>query len=257
MMIWHGLCLALQFLTVFPLGKEVPWEAKTARWSVRMFPVVGVLVGSVQAIIYWLFVQTPVSPLFLSLSLLFLAIFLSGGLHAEGWMDVSDAFFSYRDKERRLDIMKDSRVGAFAVLSIIFLLSFRFVFLYEVMHQHVAPVVFIVVPFFSRSFMSLLLLYGKLAKPTGMAAAFREHVTKGDARFIIVLLSIGIAGFSVVRPVETILLAIGAFFSLLGARSFYERQFGGITGDMLGAFVEGTEVWLWFILWLLPFFVTA
>ncbi|ANB60758.1 adenosylcobinamide-GDP ribazoletransferase [Anoxybacteroides amylolyticum] len=256
MMIWHGLCLALQFLTVFPLGKEVTWEEKTARWSVRMFPVVGLVVGSVQALVYWLFLQTSVSPLFLALFLLFFSIFLSGGLHADGWMDVSDAFFSYRDKERRLDIMKDSRVGAFAVLSIIFLLSFRFVFFYETI-GHVVPIVFIAIPFFSRSFMSLLLLYGKLAKPTGMAAAFREHVTKSDARFIIFLLSIGIASFVAIRPVETIVLALGAVFSWLSARSFYERQFGGITGDMLGAFVEGTEGWLWFLIWLLRSFVTA
>lgn len=256
MVIWHGLCLALQFLTVFPLRKEIPWEAKTARWSVRMFPVVGVVVGSVQAFIYSLFGQTPVSPLFLSLFLLFLAIFLSGGLHADGWMDVSDAFFSYRDKERRLEIMKDSRVGAFAVLSLVFLLSFRFVFLYETV-GHVAPLVFIIVPFFSRSFMSLLLLYGKLAKPTGMAAAFREHVTKSEARFILLLVSIGIAVFTVICPVETMVLALGAVFSWISARAFYERQFGGITGDMLGAFVEGTEGWLWFLVWLLRSFVTA
>ncbi|GGJ59890.1 adenosylcobinamide-GDP ribazoletransferase [Anoxybacillus voinovskiensis] len=253
---WRGLCLALQFLTVFPLRKEVPWEAKTARWSVRMFPVVGLVVGSVQALVYWLFLQTSVSPLFLALFLLFLAIFLSGGLHADGWMDVSDAFFSYRDKERRLEIMKDSRVGAFAVLSLVFLLSFRFVFLYETI-GHVAPLIFIVIPFFSRSFMALLLSYGKLAKPNGMAAAFRKHVTKSETRFILLLLSIGTIVVGATYPVETAALTLGAIFSWRSAQSFYDRQFGGITGDMLGAFVEGTEGWLWFLVWLLRSFVTA
>ncbi|MBB5323463.1 adenosylcobinamide-GDP ribazoletransferase [Anoxybacillus tepidamans] len=252
----HGLLLALQFLTVFPLRKEISWEPETARWSVRMFPMVGLFIGGVLAVWYWLLSLTPVSPLFLSLSLLFLSIFLSGGLHADGWMDVSDAFFSYRDAERRLEIMKDSRVGAFAVLSIVFLLSFRFLFLYETIVKHVSPIVFIIIPFLARVLMSLLLIYGRLAKPTGMAAAFREHLTKSDAYFIVVILCVGVAGFSFFHPVETTVLAMGALISFFWARSFYDKQFGGITGDMLGAFVEGTEAWLWFIIWLLPFFVT-
>jgi adenosylcobinamide-GDP ribazoletransferase len=257
-MIWHGLLLSLQFLTAIPIQKEVSWEQGTARWSVRCFPIVGLLIGGMLAGWYLFFSSlTPVSPLFLSLSLLFLSIFLSGGLHADGWMDVSDAFFSYRDVERRQEIMKDSRVGAFAVLSIVFLLAFRFLFMYETIQSHVSIAVFVMIPMLSRGFMALLLVYGRLAKPTGMAAAFREHVLKRDAYFVMAAL---FASMSVAVShlfLEMTLLTMGAFLCFFWARSFYEKQFGGITGDTLGAFVEGVETCLWFIIWLLHFFVTV
>ncbi|WP_027408641.1 adenosylcobinamide-GDP ribazoletransferase [Anoxybacteroides tepidamans] len=255
--IWHGFVLALQFLTIVPLRMEVSWERETARWSVRAFPLVGVLLGGVLASVYYVLSHLPVSSFFVALSLLFLSVFLPGGLHADGWMDVSDAFFSYRDAARRLEIMKDSRVGAFAVLSIMFLLSFRFLFLYETISAHISSLLFIVVPFFSRAWMALLLASGRLAKPTGMAAAFREHLGRNDIFWLIAALLLGTALVSLLRPLFAFILAAMAFVFFSGARVFYEKQFGGITGDMLGAFVEGAETWLWFIIWLLHFFVTA
>ncbi|KXG11100.1 adenosylcobinamide-GDP ribazoletransferase [Anoxybacillus rupiensis] len=255
MAVRDGWVLALQFLTVFPLRKEVNWQRDTARWSVRFFPAVGLLIGAALAGWYLLLRWTPTSSLFLALSLLFLSIFLSGGLHADGWMDVSDAFFSYRDTARRLEILKDSRVGAFAVLSVVFLLAFRFLFLYETIVSGISPLVFVVIPFFSRTFMALLLMAAPLAKPTGMAAAFREHVTGADQAFILSFFALTVAIFGWFQPHLMFVLLIGVVLSFWMARTFYKQQFGGITGDMLGAFVEGTEAWLWFIIWLLHFFV--
>ncbi|QPA29887.1 adenosylcobinamide-GDP ribazoletransferase [Thermaerobacillus caldiproteolyticus] len=259
--IWHGWLLSLQFLTVIPIRKEINWQPATARWSVRCFPIVGLLIGGILAGWYSFFSSfTSVSPLFLSISLLWLSIFLSGGLHADGWMDVSDAFFSYRDVTRRQEIMKDSRVGAFAVLSIMFLLSFRFLFMYETIGSHVSVMFFVLIPLLSRGFMALLLIYGRLAKATGMAAAFREHVFKRDAYVVIAILLFWLVSISVGVPYvfeKLVMLTAGALVCFLGARSFCEKQFGGITGDMLGAFVEGVETWLWFIIWLLHFFDTV
>jgi adenosylcobinamide-GDP ribazoletransferase len=258
---WNGWILSLQFLTVVPLRKEVEWNRETARWSFRFFPLVGILLGGLLAFQHWLFSHfTPVSHLFLSFWLLFFSVFFSGGLHLDGWMDVSDAFFSYRDVKRRQEIMSDSRVGAFAVLSVIFLLSFRFLFMYETIHPHFPSVFFLVVPVLSRGFMALLLAYGQLAKTTGMAAAFREHVVSIDAQIVMASLAVFLVSLIAAEiPLffHITVLTICTFLFFLWVRSFYEKQFGGITGDTLGAFVEGVETVLWFIIWLLHFFVTV
>jgi len=108
------------------------------------------------------------------------SIFLSGGLHADGWMDCSDAYFSYRDQQRRLEIMSDPRVGAVAVLSLFFLLGFRFIFMFETI-AHFSLFSLFCLPLLSRLGMTLLLLTAPLAKQTGMASSFRQHV---DRRFV-------------------------------------------------------------------------
>jgi adenosylcobinamide-GDP ribazoletransferase len=256
-----GLLLSLQLLTTLPIRKTVQWNKHSARWAVRFFPLVGVLLGGLLAVQYWLFVHyTSVSPLFLSLWLLFFPVLFSGGLHLDGWMDCSDAFFSYRDQKRRQEIMSDSRVGAFAVISVIFLLSFRFLFIYETVISGIELVFFLLIPFLSRSFMALLLIQGRLAKPNGMAAAFREHVNALDGWIIAAVLfviSLCLIAFDIDQLFSISLLVVSAFLCFIWSQSFYKKQFGGITGDTLGAFAEGVETWLWFMIWLLRCFGTV
>ena len=85
-------------------------------------------------------------------------------------MDASDAFFSYRDKQKRLEIMKDPRIGAFGVLSVIVLLSARFLFIYEISLQAVDAtfVLIVLIPFLSKSVMGILLLKVRQQKRRGL-----------------------------------------------------------------------------------------
>lgn len=253
--VWSGFLLSVQFLTVIPIRKQIDWNDATARWSVRMFPLVGALIGGIEALAYFVFSSFSLfSPSFLALFLLWLSVWLAGGLHADGWMDVSDAFFSYRDIKRRQEIMSDSRVGAFAVLSIVCLLSFRFLFIFETIRAHLDALFIAAIPLLSRTAMTWLLIDGKPAKQTGMAAAFRQHIDRRDAYVAMaiggcLLACVCIAAFSAFQTI--VLLACGTMAAALVARLFFEKQFGGITGDTLGAFVEGVETWLWLMVWLL------
>lgn len=244
---WRGIILAVQFLTVLPLRMQVDWNERTGRIAVLSFPLVGAMIGALLVAQHQL-LSGHVSLLVLSFSLLFSSIFLSGGLHADGWMDCSDAYFSYRDLQRRLDIMSDSRVGAFAVLSILFLLGFRFVFMFETI-AHLSLFSLFCLPFLSRLGMTLLLLTAPLAKQTGMAAAFRKYV---DHRYVPIIVMYGLIAF---LSRETLVLFLALMLFYVAARAFAVKQFGGITGDVLGAFIEGSETFLWLIIWLLHTFV--
>ncbi|WP_055440681.1 adenosylcobinamide-GDP ribazoletransferase [Anoxybacillus suryakundensis] len=247
MAMWRGVILAIQFLTVFPIRMQVEWNERTARGAVFSFPFVGAIIGTFLVAQHQLLFNH-VSLLVLSFSFLFSSIFLSGGLHADGWMDCSDAYFSYRDRKRRLDIMSDSRVGAFAVLSILFLLGFRFVFIFETV-AHMSLFSLFCIPLFSRLGMTVLLLTTPLAKQTGMAAAFRQYV---DYQYVPAIIMYGLIAF---LSRETIVLFIALVLFYVVARAFVVKQFGGITGDVLGAFIEGSETFLWLIIWLLHTFV--
>ncbi|HHY71660.1 MAG TPA: adenosylcobinamide-GDP ribazoletransferase [Bacillus bacterium] len=252
-----GFLLAVQFITTIPFRGNIPWNSERAKWSVRAFPLIGLIAGIL--IIFQIYVlreYTPFSDLMISLWILFFGVLFTGGLHLDGWMDMSDAVFSYRDKEKKLEIMNDSRVGAFGVLSLLFLLSFRFLFIYEILqYTTVLGLILITfIPFLSRTAAAVLLVNGKPAKSTGMAAAYEGMLSKKDVFFIVAVVIATSGVFvlfikSLLCPI-TILL-VGCLLLYLFAKAFFSQQFGGITGDTLGALLEGEETFLWFILWLL------
>src|SRR5699024_11219623 len=74
----------------------------------------------------------------IAITLIFITftIILTCGIHLDGWIYASDAFFSYRDVKKRLQIMEDPRVGAFGVLGLLFLLSFKFLFIFEIVANY-------------------------------------------------------------------------------------------------------------------------
>jgi adenosylcobinamide-GDP ribazoletransferase len=255
---WYGFILSMQLLTTIPIKKQVPWNSHTARMAVFSFPVVGVLIGALlMGQMYALF-QTNVSSLFLALYTIFFTTIISGGLHLDGWMDISDAIGSHRDREKKLEILKDSRVGAFAVLSVFFLLMFRFVFLYELLQNKAffKLVFFLFVPVLARGMMVLLLVSTPSATKTGMAASFKQHMKKWDTWLTVCFIFLLTAG-SFLTWAFVIILVVASLLFLGVFRKMCMKQFNGITGDMLGAMVEGCETWLWFVLWLLAFFVTG
>lgn len=255
-----GFLLALQFLTTTPLHKNITWDKERAKWSVRAFPAIGLSLGVLLVLQVFLLIHfSPFSLLIISLWIMFFGVLFTGGLHLDGWMDMSDAVFSYRDRERKLEIMSDSRVGAFGVISLLFLLTFRFLFIYEVLQLASSFTLILIgfIPVLSRAAVATLLITGNSAKSTGMAAAYSGLLSKNDLAFIycfVIVLSAVAVIFDNRLLVPVFLLLGGCAFLCWFAKLFFKRQFGGITGDTLGALSEGEETFLWFVLWLLHSF---
>ncbi|MBM7661188.1 adenosylcobinamide-GDP ribazoletransferase [Bacillus mesophilus] len=255
-----GFLLCIQFFTVIPYKKEIPWERKAIQWCLVFFPIVGLFIGLIGFLQYWLLITyTPFPVVFISLWILFYFIAITGGLHIDGWMDCSDAFFSYRDKEKRLQIMDDPRVGSFAVLSVIFLLAFRFLFLYEILNTSfiLTAAGMLVIPVLTRGMVVYSLVNGKLSKHTGLAAAFQKEVKYKTVMWssLVVILLLSMITISLPISFYSVTLVCAALLFHTVFYSFCLKQFGGINGDTLGALLEGGENFLWFILWLLLYFV--
>ena len=236
-------------------------DKKYIHRAIQTFPLVGIFLGLILGgVLYALEEWAPFSTLAIAFILWLLTIVLTGGLHLDGWIDASDAFFSYQDQARRLEIMKDSRTGAFGVISVIVLLGARFLFIYEIIGRlHVwSYFLIILLPFLSKCVMGYLLCKMPLAKKEGLGAFFQSAARKNSLHlyWVYILISIIVAfvlgtEFGILLA---ILLAATAVFLLFLKRKIV-AWFGGITGDVLGASVEGVELWLWFILWLLHYFV--
>ncbi|MFK2826115.1 adenosylcobinamide-GDP ribazoletransferase [Bacillus sp. B190/17] len=252
----NGFLLSLQFFSLVPVNRELPIDARHLRACLRVFPLFGLVKGLLYGGVFWLLLElSPLSPLANAFLLWLLPIIWTGGLHLDGWIDTSDAFFSYRDVKRRLEILTDPRVGAFGVLSLIVLLASRFLFLYEiVLFGNSQLAIFVgLIPFYSQMITGLLLNGVKPAKEEGIAYFFQQGKDRRLAvRYGIWILAIGLVTFTMMGGIQTFLtLAAAAGLFFLFARRGALKHFGGITGDLLGASLEGAELLLWMILWLL------
>ncbi|WP_106496485.1 adenosylcobinamide-GDP ribazoletransferase [Lentibacillus sp. Marseille-P4043] len=256
----NGLIITIQFFSILPIHQEVPMTAKNLERAIRMFPLFGLLMGlTYGGSLYGLTEWTLFSPLAIAFFIWLLPIILTGGIHLDGWMDASDAFFSYRDQTKRLEIMNDPRIGAFGVLSVIVLLSAKFLFIYEIMLglKFHSIVLIIFVPFFSRIVMGMMLALVHPAKETGLGHLFQQSCKRSTlwSYFIYLILFTFIGWFT---GIPILLMVMGMFLValmlFLVIRKKVRKWFGGITGDVVGASMEGVEVCLWMMIWLLHYY---
>ncbi|WP_421378640.1 adenosylcobinamide-GDP ribazoletransferase [Bacillus salacetis] len=251
-----GLMIDLQFFSTLPVHRSINMDRLSIRRAVMMFPFFGLILGVINGLIFIILSEwTPLSPLALSFVIWILPILLTGGIHLDGWMDTSDAFFSYQDKEKRLEIMKDPRAGAFAVISVIVLLASRFLFIYESLVHTIfgMAVIIAIIPVFSRSVMGCLMVLSASAKEEGMAFYFKKHT---EPRLLLsYLIPFLLMGLGLLMLLPELLVIFLSFITLTVMAGYWiSRQtvklFGGMTGDTLGASVEGVEVLLWMAVWL-------
>src|SRR5258708_1142016 len=236
------LVAAVRFLSVLPMpGSAQLFDKNEVAPSLLIgceyFPVVGLLL----AVLLWLLllVLSPVVPPIAFTALRVVAlIILTGGLHLDGLMDSCDGLFGGSTRERKLEIMRDSRVGSFGALGGAWVLLLKFA-LFASLRVHALPLAFLVAVPSARWAMVLALRVFPSARPTGLGAAFHQPVTTerlgitGIAALAIVL----VAGQFMVRVVW---MTVTAATLVLGF--CITRSIGGLTGDSYGAIAEVMEV---------------
>lgn len=225
----------LQFLTTIRLWPETEWTPERFGRSVRYFPVIGAVVGFLLALLQLLI--TPWLPLHAAAALLVIAgIGLTGGLHCDGFMDSADGLLSGRSRERMLEIMKDSRVGANGVVAFVCLVVLKWSVLLDFPQAVLAPALF-ASPIAGRMAMVAAITKFPYARPEGIGKAFAEF--SGNKSLLFAVLSgfglIAIAGLPAAAA-SVIAITAGLLFT-----AFAAKRLGGLTGDIYGAVTEITE----------------
>lgn len=246
---WSGFLLAWQFFSAVPIKKQLDMNAKSVTWMYGFLPIVGLLMGSIiSSGVFILSRYSEISDLLLAILIVIGMIVLTGGLHLDGWIDMSDAFFSYGEKEKRLEILDDPRTGAFGVISVFCLLVLKIGVIYEMLlFGQLAIVQFLIfIPFIARMGMLLYFVTMQPAKEKGLAAYFKGIVIQNKLAVLIGVQSIlafvfwfYVGVFSLFILVVIMLIAVSIY------RNWSKKHFGGVTGDLLGALGEGLEVVLW------------
>ncbi|MBQ0140999.1 MAG: adenosylcobinamide-GDP ribazoletransferase [Kurthia sp.] len=245
-----GFLLALQFFTVIPIHKELPMTKKQITMMFSSLPIVGAMMGAVAALIYYsLQAYTDSTSLLTAFLLLMVFIILTGGLHLDGFVDMSDAYFSYRSIEKRHEILEDPRVGAFGAMGLVFLILAKFIFINELITKDLMDNCWLIfIPFLSRLGMSLYLIQTPTSKEKGLGAFFKSHLHLRVFTWTVFGLLFGgtaLIGWWSDHWLMTLLLVGITLVATYVYRYWTIKNFKGSSGDLYGAFIEGMELVLW------------
>ena len=229
---------AFSFLTILPVGQISVSEEKELARSMAFFPLVGLVIGLILALGYYLLSFLFPRPLALWLTIGLLA-FLTRGLHLDGFADTVDGLASSGTREKILEVMRDSRIGAFGVISLILLIGAKYLTLDQISTESI-PYSLILMAVMGKNSMVLICYRSPYARSSeGLAKPFTENLGTREmalslaSAFGIALLLMGLKG---------ILVFLGICLFSLGYRFFFIKKLGGVTGDILGAANELSEL---------------
>ena len=234
--------IGLQFLTRINIVKQTIWTEESFGKSVKYFPLVGAVLGVCYAVPLFILVYFTENqfPIFTGAAGFFLNVVLTGGIHCDGLMDSADGLFSGREKDKMLEIMKDSRAGAFGVVSLVTVAALEIAALAE-LAKNFSMLLFVAVyaaPIIGRLAMVFAISNFPYARPEGLGKAFSKYATPKTfftALVETILLLLPLIFLEVeIFCAAIIALAASIIFALYFGK-YVTGKLGGLTGDIYGA----------------------
>jgi adenosylcobinamide-GDP ribazoletransferase len=254
---------ALNFLTTVPTGKR--WCERQPKIGnvVFWFPIIGLLIGFMLTFAY-----IPATRFFPHLVadaiILIIYIVITGGFHLDGFADTCDGIFGGSTREKRLDIMRDSRTGSYGALCLVCTVGLKYICLVSIDPEAVAGLSFIsdhkaindLNPVYlyaceKGKVLFFMCAIGRWSQVLGAALSSYARSEGGTGKIIVENVKIRHALFSALMPGMLIFLFCGIkgifiFFIVLIAVilfvSYMKKKIGGMTGDTLGALNEVSEL---------------
>lgn len=235
---------ALQFLTIINL-KFIEWNTKFAAKSVIYFPIVGILIGGILAIIYLIlsfFLPTTI----IAIIIIILEVVLTRGLHLDGFIDTIDGLFGGINKDERLQIMKDPHPGSFGIIAVVLLLLLKFTLIFEILQNKFFVIeILILMPALGRYVILIPMTIFPYARNNGIGY-FTKFVKKREiliATLFMLSFIILIAFLNpLFLPLLLLLIALVSFSLVLS--KYIASKIGGMTGDAYGTLIEISEIFV-------------
>lgn len=231
--------LFFQFFTRIPINKSLKCDKQNFRRGSVFFPIVGLAIGVLQWTVYYLLIKVlPVN--ITAVLVVIIPIVLTGAIHVDGLGDTCDGFFSLKgDKDKIIEVMKDSRVGTYASIAIVFDLLARYAAVYTVIEMNL-PLILIATPVIARFTVVFLSFIGKNAKETGSGNIFIGNI--GVKQLLITAIITSILATLLIGVNKTSILLVAVLIFSFLFNKFCESKITGLTGDTLGANNELVEI---------------
>jgi len=228
---------AWQFLTIIPISRRIEVTAESLGRSMAVFPFVGLALGSILiALDYGLAHIFP--PAIVNALLLTSYIAMYGGFHLDGLADMIDGLAGGKDREHILKIMKDSNIGAIGVVALVLVLLLKYTAINS-LPDGARWEGLLIMPVIGR-WTQVWMTYGsKYARKSGLGRPFVEYVNDRELAIaslitiVVSWLTLGVKGLLAVITIALVGLIL---------KRFFDKKIGGITGDILGAGSELSEL---------------
>lgn len=236
--------LQLQFLTRIPIPSKVRFDEKAFSRGVIFAPVVGLIIGLIIAGIYFIVFDLCDKELPALIIAIVCEIILTSGLHLDGLADTFDGIFSNRSRQKIIEIMKDSRIGTTGALALILVIISKLGLLISIEKAKIVMYL-LTMPVVSR--MNYVWAAGitSYAKKTGLGLGIVKTTGKREiiiASVIAVVLTAVFLRFAALAVIPVAIVFVFLFVT------YVKKKIGGITGDIIGAVIELTEIVVLFTL---------
>ncbi|SDX04673.1 cobalamin-5'-phosphate synthase [Marininema mesophilum] len=224
---------ALTFLTQIPVRVKV--DKKAWQSSPVWYPAVGLVIGILLVVLYRVF-SLIFPPEVTGMLVVTGWVLVTGGLHLDGLMDTADGLGSHRDRERMLEIMKDSRTGAMGVLAAILVLGMKVSAIAS--FSDAAWVPLMTAPIIGRMALLAGIMCFPYLREKGLGHGLGEGVSQKKWIFS---LAFGAIAVGLCAGGRGILLVAGATILFFLLAKYMVKRLGGLTGDSYGTLAEVTE----------------
>ena len=217
---------------------RVEWKEENRRYALCFFPLIGAVTGGLLLLWQYICGALDIGVFLNSAVSVLIPVLVTGGIHIDGFCDTVDALASYADRQKKLEIMSDPRTGSFAVLSLCCMLLLQFALFCEVSTHFVIAIGYVL----SRALSGLAAVTLRSAKSEGALQNFvkpaHRKITVGVLVTVAVLCAAGMCFIDICAGAAA--CAVSALLLVI-YRAVAYRNFGGITGDTEGWFLQITE----------------
>ncbi|MEM7294724.1 MAG: adenosylcobinamide-GDP ribazoletransferase [Pseudomonadota bacterium] len=243
--------LAVQFLTRIPIPRRVEFSESRNDLSTGYYPAVGALIGLLVTSVWWITSPFLGSSIAIVLSVI-AGIVTTGAFHEDGLADTFDSFGA-SDKNRALEIMRDSRLGTYGVAALVSTLALKTSALLQIPPSAI-PVFFIGAHTLSRFSSMMVVRTSKYVREAGTAKPVAQAIQQTPLVLMMGTVVLILSAVWLLTSAQIVGVLVAA--TLVGhviSRLCYEPRLGGYTGDCLGATQQITEVAIYLggVVWLL------
>lgn len=218
------------------------WKEENRRYSLGFFPLVGAVVGAF--IILWRLLcdRLETGQFIFSVGAVFLPVLVTGGIHIDGFCDVTDARSSYADQKKRLEILSDSHIGSFAVMWICLYFLIQTALFSKIVS--IKEAAFIACGYvLSRAISGLSAMLFKAAKNNGTLQSFvKPSYKKITICMELFFIAVSAITMIILYPLHGIACITASGIVLLYCKRIAYKEFGGYTGDICGWFLQLCEI---------------
>ena len=241
MIILRSLASAFLMYSRIPMP-QVEWKEENRRYALCFFPIIGAVIGVLILLWRYLCSLFDFGAIITGVVSVIIPVMVTGGIHIDGFCDVIDAKSSFGDREKKLSIMSDAHIGSFAAIYLAVYLLLQTAVYSEIRDMKIVAVTalgFVL----SRSLSGIGAVCFKSAKSDGTLQSFVKPAHRKITLSVLVVIAVITAVFTAyISLVSGVLAIVGALFCFLLYRISAYKNFGGITGDTAGWFLQICEL---------------